>query len=116
MKNTKRHVSMDAPLTTDEDSSNMYELMSNDDQPDPDNQLMIESLSNEIESSLTCLPNREAEVIRLFFGLNGKAPQSLEEIGMQFELTRERVRQIKEKAVRRLKVSGRCHKLKTYLG
>lgn len=116
LKNTRRHVSMDAPLSNDEDSSNMYELMSNLDSPDPDKMLLNESLSNEIENSLKSIPAREAEVIRLFFGLNGRRPQSLEEIGLKFELTRERVRQIKEKAVRRLKVGGKCQVLKTYLG
>lgn len=116
LKNTRRHVSMDAPLSNDEDSSNMYELMSNRDSPDPDKVLLNESLCNEIENSLRSLPAREAEVIRLFFGLNGKRPESLEEIGLKFELTRERVRQIKEKAVRRLKVGGKCKILKTYLG
>jgi len=116
MKNSRRHVSMDAPLTTDEDSSNMYELMSNEDTPDPDKGLVNESLRDEIESLLVSLPKREAEVIRMFFGLNGKTPRSLEEIGAIFDLTRERVRQIKEKAVRRLKINAKCEVLKTYLG
>jgi len=116
MKNTRRHVSMDAPLSNDEDSSNMYELLSSSDTPKPDEFLLRESLSNEIETSLVTLPVREAEIIRMFFGLNGKAAHSLEEIGLKFQLTRERVRQIKEKGVRRLKVSGRCGMLKTYLG
>ncbi len=116
MKNNKRHVSMDAPLSTDEDSSNMYDLLTNDDLPDPDKRLIHESLSKEIESTLRGIPAREAEVIRMFFGLSGKRQYSLEEIGDYFDLTRERVRQIKEKAVRRLKVSGRCQTLKTYLG
>ena len=116
MKNSRRHVSMDAPLTTDEDSSNMYELVSNEDTPDPDKGLVNESLRDEIESLLVSLPKREAEVIRMFFGLNGKTPRSLEEIGAIFDLTRERVRQIKEKAVRRLKINAKCEVLKTYLG
>lgn len=116
MKNTRRHVSMDAPLSTDEDSSTMYELMCNEDSPDPDTQLVHQSLCDEIERLLGALPAREAEVIRLFFGLNGKTPHSLEEIGQKFSLTRERVRQIKEKAVRRLKVNSKCKLLKSYLG
>ena len=115
MKNNRRHISMDAPVSTEEDSGNMYDLLSNKDTPDPDLLLLKESLSNEIEYTLTCLPEREAEVIRLFFGLNGYQPHSLEEIGMKFCLTRERVRQIKEKAVRRLKTSKKCGKLKAYL-
>lgn len=116
MRNSRRHVSMDAPVSNDEDSSNMYELMSSHDTPNPDELLIHESLSDEIEYLLTTLPAREAEVIRLFFGLKGKQAHSLEEIGVQFELTRERVRQIKEKAVRRLKVNSKCKILKAYLG
>jgi RNA polymerase primary sigma factor len=116
MKNSRRHVSMDAPLSNDEDSSNMYELLSNEDTPDPDKQLINESLCNEIEHLLKSIPAREAEIVRLFFGLNGRRAHSLEEIGELFQLTRERVRQIKEKAVRRLKVNGKCKILKAYLG
>lgn len=116
MKNNKRHVSMDAPLSNDEDSSNMYDLMTSEDLPDPDKRLIHESLSEEINSTLKSIPIREAEVLRMFFGLNGNRQYSLEEIGDYFELTRERVRQIKEKAVRRLRVNGRSRILKTYLG
>lgn len=116
MRNNSRHVSMDAPISNTEDSSNMYEVMCDEDIADPDKVLINESLCKEIESTLKSLPAREAEVIRMFFGLNGKRQHSLEEIGYYFELTRERVRQIKEKAVRRLKVSSRCKVLKTYLG
>ncbi len=116
MKNSRRHVSMDAPVSNDEDSSNMYELMSNEDTPDPDKKLINESLSDEIEHLLESIPAREAEIVRLFFGLNGRRAHSLEEIGELFQLTRERVRQIKEKAVRRLKVNGKCKILKAYLG
>lgn len=116
MKNNKRHVSMDAPLSNDEDSSNMYDLMTSDHLPDPDKKLIHESLSKEINNSLEGIPSREAEVIKMFFGLNGNRAYSLEEIGDYFELTRERVRQIKEKAVRRLRVNARSRILKTYLG
>ena len=116
MRNNSRHVSMDAPISNTEDSSNMYEVMCDEDLADPDKVLINESLSKEIESTLKSLPSREAEVIRMFFGLNGRRQHSLEEIGYYFELTRERVRQIKEKAVRRLKVSSCCKVLKTYLG
>lgn len=115
MKNTRRHVSMDAPLSSDEDSSNLYELISSKDVPNPDKNLLNESLQNEIEFLLCKIPAREAEVIRMFFGLNGSNPMSLEEIGLKFGLTRERVRQIKEKAVRRLKINERCSLLKAYL-
>ena len=116
MKNTRRHISMDAPLSSDDDSSSMYDLLSSTTTPIPDKVLMKESLCSEIEFTLKSLPSREAEVVRLFFGLNGKQEHSLEEIGMKYDLTRERVRQIKEKAVKRLKTSQRTATLKTYLG
>lgn len=113
-----RHVSMDAPLVDgDESSSNMYEVMGGDDSmPSPDNKLVLESLRNDIRTSLTSLTQREAEVIAMFYGLDGKAPMSLEEIGSKFDLTRERVRQIKEKAIRRLKHTSKNKILKGYLG
>tara|TARA_R110002096_G_scaffold169779_4_gene341539 strand:+ start:1671 stop:2534 length:864 start_codon:yes stop_codon:yes gene_type:complete len=115
LRNTRRHVSMDAPLSSDEDSSNLYDLLRDEDTPNPDLALLEESLSSEIENSLSCLTEREAEIIRLFFGLKQRPAHSLEEIGLKFCLTRERVRQIKEKAVRRLKLSAKCQTLKTYL-
>ena len=95
IKNNGRHLSMDAPLKDSEDSNNMYEVMSSDSSPKPDKQLMNESLRREIERSLSTLTPREADVIRLYFGLSGKHPMTLEEIGEKFDLTRERVRQIK---------------------
>jgi len=99
-----RHVSMDAPLVEgDESSSSMYDVMSGDSLPSPDSNLVLESLRRDIKSSLTTLTQRESDVISIFYGLEGKAPMSLEEIGDRFDLTRERVRQIKEKAIRRLK-------------
>ena len=116
IKNNRRHVSMDAPLGNEDDSSSMYDLLHNSSAPDPDKVLLNESLCNEVQQSLTMLPVREAEVLRLFFGLNDTTPHSLEEIGIKFQLTRERVRQIKEKAVRRLKVHSRTKVLKSYLG
>jgi RNA polymerase primary sigma factor len=94
----------------------MYDLLHNSSAPDPDKVLLNESLCNEVQQSLTMLPVREAEVLRLFFGLNDTTPHSLEEIGIKYQLTRERVRQIKEKAVRRLKVHSRTKVLKSYLG
>jgi RNA polymerase primary sigma factor len=111
-----RHVSIDAPISTDDDSSNMSDLMVNDSTPGPDHILLRESLKNEIERTLTTLTAREADIIRLYFGLAGKHPLSLEEIGEIFDLTRERVRQIKEKAIRRLRLNTRCKNLKVYLG
>jgi len=77
---------------------------------------MAESLRNEIERSFSTLSYREAEILRLYFGINCKAPLTLEEIGEEFTLTRERVRQIKEKSLRKLKHTSRCKLLKTYLG
>ena len=117
MKNAGRHVSMDAPLKDgDESSSNMYDVMRTGDTPSPDTELMTESLRKEIERSLRTLTPREGDVIRLYFGLNGEHPMTLEEIGERFDLTRERVRQIKEKAIRRLKHTSRSRILKSYLG
>ena len=115
--NNGRHVSMDAPLVDgDESSSSMYDVLPNDALPGPEKNLVIESLRKDIERSLSTLTMREGEVVRLYFGLNGISPLTLEEIGEQFELTRERVRQIKEKAIRRLKHTSRSRTLQTYLG
>ena len=116
MTNSGRHISMDAPLGDDDGSSNMYEVMPSNDNSGPDKELMHESLRKEIERSLSTLTPREADVIRLYFGLGQKLPMTLEEIGERFELTRERVRQIKEKAIRRLKHTSRSKMLKAYLG
>ncbi len=115
MSNTARHLSMDAPMRDDGDSGNMYDLMSNSDQPDPMQELMNDSLRQEVERSLDGLTGCEGDVIRLYFGLGGHQPHTLEEIGRKFDLTRERVRQIKEKAIRRLKHAGRGRGLRTYL-
>ena len=117
MKNNGRHVSMDAPLVEgDESSSSMYDVLENDALPGPERGLMNESLSREIERSLSTLTDREGDVIRLYYGLNGKHSLTLEEIGERFDLTRERVRQIKEKAIRRMRQTSRSRMLKTYLG
>jgi RNA polymerase primary sigma factor len=117
MKNTGRHVSMDAPLTTgDDNAGSMYDVMESDDAPNPENGLLHESLRREIERALHTLTSREADVVRLYFGLSGEHAMTLEEIGEKFDLTRERVRQIKEKAIRRLKHTSRSKILKTYLG
>ena len=115
MKNSGRHVSMDAPLVQDEDN-NMYDVLRSEDGPTPETELLYESLRKEIERAVSTLTLREADVIRLYFGLNGSHPMTLEEIGEKFDLTRERVRQIKEKAIRRLKHTSRSKILKTYLG
>jgi RNA polymerase primary sigma factor len=106
---------MDAPLVQGEET-NMYDVLRTDDIPTPDRGLMYDSLRKEIDRAISTLTPREADVIRLYFGLNGEHPLTLEEIGEKFELTRERVRQIKEKAIRRLKHTSRSKILKTYLG
>ena len=115
LKNTGRHVSMDAPLIEGEDS-NLYDVMGSDESPSPDTQLMLDSLREEIRRALDTLTPREADVVSSYFGLNAGHAMTLEEIGEKFDLTRERVRQIKEKAVRRLKQTSRSKILKTYLG
>ncbi|MEI8137271.1 MAG: sigma-70 family RNA polymerase sigma factor [Bacteroidota bacterium] len=116
MRNNNRHLSMDAPLTLGEDGGSMYDLMRNESSLSPDKELIGESLQLEITRALSTLTEREADVVKLFFGLGGKHAHSLEEIGEKFDLTRERVRQIKEKAVRRLKHGSRSRLLKSYLG
>jgi len=115
MKNSGRHLSMDAPLVEGEDS-NLYDVLRSGESPNPDRELIHESLRTEIEGSLETLTPREADVVRLYFGLGDQHPMTLEEIGETFDLTRERVRQIKEKAIRRLKHTSRSKILKTYLG
>ena len=115
MKNSGRHVSMDAPLVEGEDS-NLYDVLRSGESPNPDRNLLHESLRTEIERALETLTPREADVVRLYFGLGEKHAMTLEEIGETFDLTRERVRQIKEKAIRRLKHTSRSKILKTYLG
>jgi len=115
LRNSGRHVSMDAPLSVNDEGGSMYDVMEEKDSLSPDKELLIDSLRQEIERSLTTLTAREADVVRLYFGLNGATSLTLEEIGARFDLTRERVRQIKEKAVRRLKHTSRSKLLKTYL-
>ena len=115
LKNSGRHVSMDAPLIDGEDS-NLYDVLRSGESPNPDRELLHESLRTEIERALETLTPREADVIRLYFGFAGQHSMTLEEIGETFDLTRERVRQIKEKAIRRLKHTSRSKILKTYLG
>ena len=117
IKNNRRHVSMDAPLLgSEDDERNMYDTMSGDSENNPEISLLNESLRREIERSLATLSDRESDVIRLYFGLTGKHPMTLEEIGEEFDLTRERVRQIKEKAIRRLRHTSRSKLLMAYLG
>ncbi|MCA6363306.1 MAG: RNA polymerase sigma factor RpoD/SigA [Bacteroidetes bacterium] len=115
MRVSGRHVSMDAPLLNGEDNS-LLDVLVNHDSPRADRLLMNESLQREIERSLSTLTERERDVIKLFFGIGCQHGLTLEEIGAKFDLTRERVRQIKEKAIRRLRHSSRSKLLKAYLG
>jgi len=110
-----RHISVDAPFSDGEENS-LLDVMISDDEPRPDSSLMSESLRREVERALTTLTKREADVLRFYFGLGGIAPLTLEEIGEKFLLTRERVRQIKEKSIRRLRNTSRSRALKVYLG
>ncbi len=115
LKTNGRTVSMDAPVSPDEENS-MYDIMQNPDALSPDKNLMYESLSFEIERALSTLSVREAKVLKLYFGINMKHPYTMEEIGEALSLTRERVRQIKEKAIKKIKYTTRCKILKSYLG
>jgi len=115
MRNAGRHVSMDAPLIQDEDNT-MYDVLKSDEAITPETGLLYESLRKEISRAVSTLTQREADVVQLYFGLNIEHPMTLEEIGEKFDLTRERVRQIKEKAIRRLKHTSRSKILKSYLG
>jgi RNA polymerase primary sigma factor len=110
-----KHVSMDAPFISNEENR-LLDVLENPDEPSPDDTLMNESFKDEIQRALAKLSAREAEVIKLYFGLDADEPLTLEEIGEKFNLTRERVRQIKEKAIRRLRNTTRSKELKKYLG
>ena len=111
-----RHVSMDAPFSGDNDKNSLIDVIPNKHHPSPDTSLMQESLKKEVEGALSTLTEKEAKVLMLYFGINGERSATLEEIGEKFDLTRERVRQIKEKALRRLKHASRSKNLKAYLG
>lgn len=115
LKVSSRHVSMDAPLKQDEENT-LYDVLLSSDASSPDSELLDDSLRREIERSLSTLSTREADIVKLYYGLNGEPPYSLEEIGKLFNLTRERVRQIKEKAIKRLKHTYRSKILRSYLG
>lgn len=110
-----RHVSMDAPFVQGEDNS-LYDVIVNEDAPRADGDLMTESLGREIERSLSTLTERQREVVKYYYGISCDNPMSLEDIGEKFDLTRERVRQIKDKALKRLRHTSRSKQLKAYLG
>ncbi|WP_047419979.1 RNA polymerase sigma factor RpoD/SigA [Cellulophaga sp. Hel_I_12] len=115
LKNSGRHVSMDAPLKEGEDS-NLYNVIGSEESPNPDRKLLQQSLNIEINRALETLSQREADVVKLYYGIGDQHSMTLEEIGQTFDLTRERVRQIREKAIRKLKHNSRSKILKTYLG
>ncbi len=115
LKSNELHISMDAPLAQGEEG-NMYDVLFSKDAPSPDKELLTDSLRKEIDGALNKLTRREADIVRLYFGLNDKRAHRLEEIGEVFNLTKERVRQIREKAIKRLKHTSRSRILKTYLG
>jgi RNA polymerase primary sigma factor len=115
LKTNGRTVSMDAPISSEEDN-NMYDVLQASDTPSPDKNLINESLAYEIERALSTLSPRESKVLKLYFGISMKHPFTLEEIGEELGLTRERVRQIKEKAIKRIQFTTRCRILKSYLG
>jgi len=114
LKISNSHLSLDAPFSTSEDNS-LIDVLEDDMQPAPDESLLSDSLRSEIEKALDSLTPREAEVINLYFGLHHEKALTLEEIGVRFSLTRERVRQIKEKAIRRLRHASRSKSLRAYL-
>jgi RNA polymerase primary sigma factor len=115
LKISGRHLSMDAPFAQGEDNR-LLDVIQDSRQPAPDHTLMDESLREEVRRALRTLTEREAQVIRLYFGLDQEHSLTLEEIGEKFNLTRERVRQIKEKAIRRLRHASRSKHLRAYLG
>ncbi|MBR10814.1 MAG: RNA polymerase subunit sigma [Rickettsiales bacterium] len=115
IKISGRHVSMDAPFAGGEESS-LLDVLEDELEVTPDNTLISDSLCIEVQRALSTLTSRESDVVSYYFGLNGSHALTLEEIGDKFGLTRERVRQIKEKAIRRLRHASRSKSLKVYLG
>jgi RNA polymerase primary sigma factor len=115
LKISGKHLSLDAPFNQGDDNR-LLDVIQDEHQPPPDDLLLSESLRIEVKRALTTLSDREAEVIKLYFGLDREHPLTLEEIGEKFSLTRERVRQIKEKAIRRLRHTSRSRMLRSYLG
>ena len=114
-KMSKKQASLDAPMANDEDNNSLISVIESDSTPSPGDSLNHESLSTDIERTLSYLKGMEAEVIRLFYGLSGRKEMTLEEIGNHFGLTRERIRQIKERGLRRLRRLSRANNLQTYL-
>jgi RNA polymerase primary sigma factor len=115
MRMNGKPMSMDAPFNQNDENS-LHDVLVNEELPSPDEELMTESLKEEIKNTLKVLNEREKEVLKLYFGIDNDQPLTLEEIGEKFNLTRERVRQIKEKAIRKLRHNSRSKNLKSYLG
>ncbi len=115
MKNSGKHVSMDVPVIADEETT-MMDLLKTSEEDYPESGLMLDSLRKEIDRAFSTLTPREADILRYTYGLNSSLPLTLDEIANIFDLTRERVRQIREKAIRRLKLTSRSKNLKSYLG
>lgn len=116
VKTSLKHTSFDAPLGGDSEASAMIEVLINPDSPSADNLLIHESLRTEIERSLNTLDTRSKNVIKMFYGIDQACPRSLDEIGQKLEISRERARQIKEKGIKKLRVSTRSRLLRSYLG
>ena len=117
IKSATKHVSMDAPISGEGDeSTNLYDVITDKEASDSEKQMVKESLKRDIKKALNVLPQRDAEIISCYFGLTGQTHMTLEEIGSQFNLTRERVRQIKERSIRRLRKTTTSRSLRTYLG
>lgn len=116
LKNNSRHISFDAPMGGEDSDMTMLDTISGDDNMIPDSNLMEQSLIEEIQEGLSVLAPREIEVLKAYYGLDKSKPLTLEEIGEKYDLTRERVRQIKERAIRRLRKSYNKNSLRTYLG
>ncbi|WP_149275808.1 sigma-70 family RNA polymerase sigma factor [Pareuzebyella sediminis] len=114
MKNSGKHLSMDAPFEEGE-SSNLYNVIKSNDTVSPDAEMMKDSLSTDLKQALKSLPERESEILRLYYGIGERTPKSLSEIGELFDITRERVRQIREKAIRVLRSRSQNEMLKMYL-
>lgn len=116
IKSASRHLSMDAPMGSDEDGGNLYDVLVDSDATETEKEMMKESLKKEINKVLAILPARDADIVCYYYGLKGEGYMTLEEIGNMFDLTRERVRQIKERALRRLRKTTNSKSLKHYLG
>ena len=115
ISSSRKHRSLDAPIGDDDDSSSLFDLIGDKNQPSPEEDVIDGSLREEIENALSTLDKREAEIIRLYYGIGREDSLTLDEIGERYGLTRERIRQIKEKALRRLRHTSRSRKLRPYL-